>query len=272
MSEGDPKAAFPAAVVPDRWEALRELTPARIALGHTGVSLPTKHHLAFQMAHARAAKAVHEALDPDAFAALLAAKGWPAIALSSAVADRTEYLTRPDRGRRLSDESRAALSAVVSAEAPQLAFVVVDGLSRAAIEAHALPFLEAAMPMAADAGWTVGPIAVVRNGRVAVGDEVGEILGATITVVLIGERPGLSSPDSLGVYLTHGAKVGTTDEARNCISNVRGAGLPPADAAAKLFWLLKESFGRGFSGVALKDDAPVSQAIDGGGRNFLTGR
>lgn len=258
-------------VVADHWESLRRLTPARIALGHTGVSLPTQHHLAFQMAHARAAKAVHDTLDPDAFTAELSGHGVAALALSSAVADRTEYLTRPDRGRRLSAESLAALQAR-NAEPADLAFVVVDGLSSAAINANATAFLAAILPMVAEAGWSTAITTVVRNGRVAVGDEIAEALGARIVVVLIGERPGLSSPDSLGLYMTYEAKVGTTDEARNCISNVRREGLPPEEAAQKLMWLLRESFGRELSGVALKDDAPVSGAIGTGGRNFLTSR
>ncbi|MEM8576188.1 MAG: ethanolamine ammonia-lyase light chain EutC, partial [Pseudomonadota bacterium] len=177
----------------------------------------------------------------------------------------------PDRGRRLSAESLATLKGL-DAPLTDLAFVVVDGLSSAAIHANAADFLSAVIPMVAENGWSTAVTTVVRNGRVAVGDEVAEALRARIVVVLIGERPGLSSPDSLGLYMTYQAKVGTTDEARNCISNVRSEGLKPEEAAQKLVWLLRESFGRGLSGVALKDDAPVSGAIGTEGRNFLTSR
>lgn len=266
-------------VTTNPWSALRRYTDARIALGRAGVSLPTQAQLAFQLAHAQARDAVHLALDPTALRQALADLGHEAVGLHSAAADRNSYLQRPDLGRRLGAESRALLmsrlsapqQALVSLQASALdqaivervhdvAFVVADGLSALAICRHAVPFLQALLPRLLDEGWQVAPLTLVSQGRVAVADEVGQLLRARMVVVLIGERPGLSSPDSMGLYLTWMPRVGLSDANRNCISNVRPAGLPYDEALRKLHYLMTEARARAISGVALKDEAPSSDA------------
>ena len=261
------------------WGELRQFTSARIALGRAGISLPTQPHLAFQLAHARARVAVHREADFTALRSALQALGPEVHLLHSAAATRPIYLQRPDLGRRLDDASAAALGGGVGGESsgslsgslsgapdgvargrpgPDVVFVIGDGLSSLAIEANAAPFLGAVLPGLQQAGWRVGPMALVRNARVAIGDEIGERLGAALVVVLIGERPGLSSPDSMGIYLSWQPRVGLTDEARNCISNVRAQGLSYPVAAHKLRYLMEQARQRGHSGVSLKDesDAP----------------
>jgi ethanolamine ammonia-lyase small subunit len=197
--------------------------------------------------------------------------------LQSAAANRAQYLQRPDYGRKLNAESRARLQALRVTQKLQsddrpydLALVVVDGLSALAMEQNALPFINALLPLLATEDWKLAPVCVVRQGRVALGDEVGQLLGAKLVVVLIGERPGLSSPDSMGLYMTWMPAVGLTDAARNCISNVRPAGVPYVEAAFKLLYLLSNARNRALSGVALKDetvgaDAQLSSSL----RNFL---
>ena len=244
---------------PDPWLALRQFTAARIALGHTGVSQPTAAQLDFQLAHARARDAVHQALDTASLRKALAA-AWPdappALLLHSAAENRNVYLQRPDLGRRLDTPSRALLAAGGGGEPRyDLCFVVADGLSARAIHQNAAPLLRALRARLQAQAWTVAPLVVVEQGRVAVGDEVGELLGAQAVVVLIGERPGLSSPDSMGMYLTWAPRVGLTDESRNCISNVRPAGLGMEDAAARLHYLLLAAHRRRLSGVRLKDES-----------------
>ena len=249
-------------VIANPWHALRQFTDARIALGRAGVSLPTAAHLAFQLAHAKARDAVHLALDVPALQAMLqtALAGQQTLALHSAAADRNIYLQRPDLGRRLDPASRQELEALRTPEKPSaarrydLAFVVVDGLSALAIEQNAAPFLSILQRRIAAENWSIAPTCIVRQGRVAVGDEVAELLGAKAVVVLIGERPGLSSPDSMGLYLSWMPRVGLTDAGRNCISNVRPAGLRYEDAAYKLHYLLSEAHRRQLSGVGLKDE------------------
>ncbi len=259
----------------DPWQALRRFTAARIALGRSGVSQPTNAQLDFQLAHARARDAVHQALETADLARTLDA-AWPGssppLLLHSAAENRNVYLQRPDLGRRLDAPSRARLAAHGGAGEPScdLAIVVADGLSALGINQHAAPFLQALHARLAGESWTFAPLAIVEQGRVAVGDEVGELLGAKIVVVLIGERPGLSSPDSMGLYLTWAPRAGLTDERRNCISNVRPAGLGFGEAAARLHYLLSESRRRELSGVALKDETIAGEALgDGGGRAFL---
>lgn len=251
-------------VIANPWAALRQFTDARIALGRAGVSLPTAAHLDFQLAHAKARDAVHLALDaPQLAQSLNAARGdqqASCLLLHSAVADRPTYLQRPDLGRRLDAASRAALDALYPpAQTPSsrpydLAFVVVDGLSALAIEQNAVPFLRILQARIAAENWSVAPICIVEQGRVAIGDEVAERLGAKAVVVLIGERPGLSSPDSMGLYLTWMPRVGLLDASRNCISNVRPAGLGFDEAAYKLHYLLSQARQRQLSGVELKDE------------------
>lgn len=274
----------PEPVIANRWDVLRRHTSARIALGRAGVSLPTAAHLAFQAAHAQARDAVHQALDHDGLVARLAAAGHAVAPARSAAPDRVAYLQRPDLGRRLNLGSRERLADLGAAQGEtDVAFVIADGLSALAVERHALPLLEAIRRRLAEEGdWRVAPVVVVEQGRVAVGDDVGAALRAGMAVVLIGERPGLSAPDSLGVYLTFAPRPGRTDAERNCISNIHQGGLGYAAAAETLHYLLREARRRGLSGVMLKDDArdvvqgPVAEANvdvwgrsepDGGGRD-----
>ncbi|MBT9474456.1 ethanolamine ammonia-lyase subunit EutC [Polaromonas sp.] len=251
-------------VVANPWTALRQFTDARIALGRAGVSLPTAAHLAFQLDHARARDAVHLALDvprlAQALNTALDRPSAPCVTLHSAAANRTVYLQRPDLGRRLDGASVRtlnALRAVPQKSSPRpydLAFVVIDGLSALAITQNAVPFLAGLQHRIAAENWSVAPVCIAAQGRVALGDEVGELLGAKAVVVLIGERPGLSSPDSMGLYLTWMPRVGLLDASRNCISNVRPAGLSLDEAACKLHFLLAQAHQRQLSGVSLKDE------------------
>jgi ethanolamine ammonia-lyase small subunit len=245
-------------VVPASWERLRRFTDARIALGRAGHSQPTSAHLAFQLAHAQARDAVHLPFEPDALAQALQALGLSTLRLHSAAPDRATYLQRPDLGRQLDLASRERLLAHRGTRpAPDLAFVIADGLSALAVMRHAGPLMDALLHRLREdpaQHWTVAPVALVEQGRVALGDEVGEALGARTVVVLIGERPGLSSPDSLGIYFTWAPRPGRRDAERNCISNVRDAGLPPARAAAKLHALLAQARQRQLSGIGLKDE------------------
>lgn len=267
-------AAPNATVSAHPWLALRQFTQARIALGRTGISLPTAAQLDFQLAHARARDAVHLALDVAEVTAGMAraAPGLACVPLHSAAADRHVYLQRPDLGRRLDQASRAALAGMARQEGGyDLALVVADGLSALAIAQHAQPFVAALLARLALESWSLAPLVIVDQGRVAVGDEVGQLLGARAVLVLIGERPGLSSPDSMGLYLTWAPRVGLLDDSRNCISNVRPAGLGYEAAAYKLHYLLSEARRRGLSGVALKDETVAHGAdlADAAPRNFL---
>jgi ethanolamine ammonia-lyase small subunit len=246
-----PTGPVPAA--PDPWVALRALTPARIALGRAGVSLPTAAHLAFQLAHARARDAVQDALDAPRLLEVLSALGIGALEVRSAAPDRTTYLQRPDLGRRLETASRAALAAAAVPEGVDAVLVVADGLSARAAQAHAPAVLAALVPRLREQGWRLGPAVVAVQGRVALGDEIGALLQARLVLVLLGERPGLSAPDSLGAYLTWDPRPGRTDAERNCVSNIRPEGLVPALAADMLHHLMLESARRRLSGVALKD-------------------
>jgi ethanolamine ammonia-lyase small subunit len=225
---------------------LRSFTPARVALGRTGHSLPTTEFLRFQWDHARARDAVWEQLDPGSL-------GVPHILLHSAAADRRTYLRRPDLGRTLSADSRLRLQR----GSYDAAIVLADGLSAAAVQRHAAPLLREMAPGWAEEAWRLAPLTVVLQGRVAIGDEIGELLGAQMVAVFIGERPGLSSPDSLGVYLTWDPRPGRTDAERNCISNIRAEGLSYQQAAAQLALYLLESRRRRLTGVALKVESRV---------------
>ena len=241
-------------VVAQPWSRLRRYTAARIGLGRAGASLPTAAHLAFQQAHAAARDAVHAPLDAQALLAGLRALGEAPLQVQSRAADRAAYLQRPDLGRRLGDESAAALAAL-RAPAADLAFVLADGLSALALQRQALPLFTALRErLLQQGGWTWAPPVVATQARVALGDEVGELLQARCVVVLIGERPGLSAPDSRGVYIRRAPRIGRVDAERNCISNVRPEGLAPAAAAAKLHTLLGLARTRQLSGVALKDE------------------
>ena len=248
----------------DPWQELKRFTQARIALGRSGTSMPTKEVLDFSLAHAMARDAVHLALDADALEAAIQAQGFATVQVHSRAPDRASYLLRPDWGRSLDEASLSKLidnknagKASNVANAPiDFLMVVGDGLSSLAVSRHAQPLLEE-IRNALPSDWTVGPVVIARQARVAIADEIGEALGASIVVMLIGERPGLSSPDSLGIYLTHAPKHGCSDADRNCISNVRPDGLSYAAAAKKLIWLAKEAHRLKLSGVALKDESDI---------------
>ncbi|WP_408980411.1 ethanolamine ammonia-lyase subunit EutC [Pseudomonas sp. B21-051] len=241
------------------WLELRRLTPARIALGRTGTSLPTSAQLDFQFAHAQARDAVHLPFDHAGLSAQLSERGRESLLLHSAATDRNSYLQRPDLGRKLSDASAQTLRDYASAHpgGVDLAIVVADGLSALAVHRHTLPFLTRLEEQMSADGWSLAPVVLVEQGRVAIGDEIGQLLGAKMLVMLIGERPGLSSPDSLGLYFTYNPKIGLTDAYRNCISNVRLEGLSYGMAAHRLLYLMREACRRQLSGVNLKDEAQV---------------
>jgi len=235
---------------------LRSLTPARVALGRSGASLPTRALLDFTLDHARARDAVHAVFDAPRLVADLRALGLLVVTeANSRAVDRRDYLRRPDLGRRLDVGSVEALAR--SAPEPcQLAVVIGDGLSAAAVHAHAVALVMRLLPLlAADDGVAIGHVVVASGARVALGDEIGAILGARMVVMLIGERPGLSAPDSLGAYLTFAPKPGRTDAERNCVSNIHKAGLSYDEAAFKIAWLIREGLAREVSGVALKDES-----------------
>lgn len=237
------------------WEALRRYTSARIALGRAGDSLPTAPQLAFQLDHARARDAVHLPFDAEGVAAALQAAGLPAILAHSAAPDRATYLKRPDLGRRLSEASREALAAAgAAAGGYDAVFVIADGLSALAVHRHAAALAARVAGALAGLGWRLAPAVVVSQGRVAVADEVGELLRGEQAAILIGERPGLSVADSLGVYLTYGPRRGRTDAERNCISNIHGRGQSYEAAMATLVYLMSEARRLRLTGVALKDD------------------
>lgn len=238
---------------PALWSDLRRFTDARVGLGRVGNAQPIAAHLDFQEAHARARDAVHSALDVEALAMLLAPLGLPVHRVRSAAPDRRTYLLRPDLGRRLRDEDRAHLTPTPGC----VAFIVADGLCAIGVQAHAAPVLALLVPALRAMPLAPGPIVIAEQGRVALGDDIADALGAIAAVVLIGERPGLSATDSLGIYITWSARRGRSDAERNCISNIRPAGLSYAEAAAKASWLLGAARALGATGVTLKDETPA---------------
>ena len=236
----------------DPYDRFRSATPARIGLGITGQALPTTPMLALQHAHARARDAVHARLDVEG---LSAAFGQASVLVDSAAPDRANYLRNPGLGRRL-----GAAALLPERGDHDLAIVVADGLSASAVNAHAAP-LHGAL-IARLEGWRLTPVILVRQGRVAIGDEIGERRGARAVVVLIGERPGLSAADSMSAYITWGPRVGRADSERNCVSNIRTPlGLAPERAADTIAWLLGEARRLGFTGVDLKDRRTEAQAL-----------
>jgi ethanolamine ammonia-lyase small subunit len=252
-------AAF---VVDDPWSHLARLTPARIALGHTGCALPTREVLNFALAHARARDAVHTRFDVARIEAAIRTAGFETLTVVSAAGSRETYLRRPDLGRRLSPASRAMLEARTAPDV-DLVLVVADGLPATAVHAQAVPLIAALWPLIVQADCRTAPIVLAGEARVALGDEIGALLKARAVAVLVGERPGLSSPDSLGVYLTFAPKIGRTDAERNCVSNIRQEGLAPEAAAVKVAWLLREAFRRELTGIALKDESDRALAPPG---------
>jgi ethanolamine ammonia-lyase small subunit len=242
------------AASPDGWATLRAYTAARIALGRCGAGLPTKAALEFGLAHALARDAVHAPFEASALQRRLEADGWATLRVHSSAPDRAAYLQRPDWGRVLDEDSahRLAIVALPKDGRPRLAIVLADGLSARAAW-HALPLLRALRPLLGH--WSITPVVLAEQARVALGDPVGAALEADAVVVMLGERPGLSAPDSLGLYLTWGPRPGRTDAERNCIANVRPQGVGAAAAAEKLAWLLDSARRLGASGVTLKDDS-----------------
>lgn len=246
----------------DPWQHLRKHTAARIALGRTGGSQPTGAVLDFRLSHARARDAVHSAFDVDSLVQTLRARNIYTVRLATAAADRRTYLLRPDLGRKLDAASRQKLFANIPSWGKRdLAIVVSDGLAAQAAELHATATLAPLVERLVADGWTLFPVFVVPFARVKLQDEIGELLGARHTLMLLGERPGLGSPDSLGAYFTHQPRASCTDADRNCISNIRPDSLPPEHAAEKLARLLAESAHLGLSGVALKDTHPSPRTI-----------
>jgi ethanolamine ammonia-lyase small subunit len=236
------------------WTELRRLTAARIGLRRTGASIATAALLDFQLAHARARDAVHEPLDEARLVGELAGSGSPVLTVASAVGeDRQRYLMRPDLGRRLTPDAEAVLAPY--ANGYDLAIVVTAGLSARAVQLHAQPVLASVLPAFFAENWQIAPIVIVRHGRVAVGDAVAAALRASCVAVLIGERPGLTAPDSMGAYLTWQPNQQSTDADRNCISNIRPQGIAYRDAAFKLKQMLRVIRARRLSGVRLKDDS-----------------
>lgn len=246
--------------VPAPWLSLRQLTPARIAIGRAGSGVPTSELLEFGLAHARARDAVHRALDAEALVAGLRGLGLSPSLVHSAAPDRATYLRRPDLGRRLADGQP------IPKCGNDLGLVVADGLSALAVERHAVPLISALIALAPQR-WAGAGCVVALQGRVALGDGIGAAMGAKLVVVLIGERPGLSSPDSLGAYLTWAPRAGRVNAERNCVSNIRPQGLGYEAAARRVDWLAAAGLARGLTGVGLRDES----ALDNQGRTTISG-
>lgn len=251
MMSSDPPHGRDLSAVADRLARLKQFTPARIGLGRAGPGQPTAANLKFLLDHARARDAVHAALDFEAIAGALSARGWTPIHVQSAAGDRTEYLRRPDLGRRLSPAGRLILER--QERGSDVSVVAADGLSSSAIATNLLPTLISLRPLLQRRRLTIGPLVLVEQGRVAIGDEIGELMDAKLALVLIGERPGLSAADSLGAYITWRPRVGSMDSRRNCISNIRAAGLPPEGAARQIDELVGRAFMHSTTGVGLNE-------------------
>jgi ethanolamine ammonia-lyase small subunit len=233
---------------------LRDLTPARVGLGRAGASMPTDALLEFTLDHARARDAVHSGFDVSALMFGLGNLGLETVEVRSRVRDRKDYLRRPDLGRMLDEDSRQRLARRDGGPC-QLAMVVGDGLSPSAVDRHAIQLVQNLQPKLASDGIDIGCAVVASGARVALGDAIGAVLGARMVAMLIGERPGLSTPDSLGAYLTFGPRIGRNDAERNCISNIHGSGLGYDEAASRIAWLIRTGLARGVTGVALKDES-----------------
>lgn len=242
----------------DKWSALKAFTSARIALGRIGTSVPLEESLAFKLAHAHARDAVYSGLHLEEISKKLQLLHLPFHYVQSQASNRQEYLQRPDLGRKLNIASQERLKEL-SVDACDVAIVVADGLSATAINDHAMPLLQLLVPKLQQAGFNLAPLTVAEQARVAISDEIGEILKARLSLILIGERPGLSSPNSLGAYFTYAPKSGLTDESRNCISNIRPEGLPYNFATDKIFYLIQEALRKKLTGVVLKDEMDLLQ-------------
>jgi ethanolamine ammonia-lyase small subunit len=248
--------------VRDAWHTLRQHTHARIALGRAGVSQVTTDHLAFQWDHACARDAVWSELDSTALLAALSDAAIAALALQSQAPDRATYLKRPDLGRQLSAPDALLLEEhMAGVTTPDVALVVADGLSARAVQEQAVPMVMALVTRIVERGWSVGPVCVLRQGRVAIGDGIGEMMGARLCILLIGERPGLSSAASMGAYLTWNPRVGCTDAERNCVSNIHAGGLSLAAGLDAIWHLASESMRLRLTGVGLKDERTPGQGL-----------
>ncbi|MFT4032270.1 MAG: ethanolamine ammonia-lyase subunit EutC [Siphonobacter sp.] len=236
----------------DDWQSLKAFTDARIALGRTGVSIPLRESLQFKLAHAHAKDAVYSALHFDQLTITLESAGLQTHTVQSKAPNRDTYLQRPDLGRVLNHQSSQKLRELSLPES-DLSIIVADGLSAAAVNENAWPVIQFLIEKATAKGYSLAPIILAEQARVAIADEIGSLLKARMTIILIGERPGLSSFDSMGAYLTFAPKPGLTDERRNCISNIREKGLPPPLAADKIMYLIDGAFRLQLSGVMLKD-------------------
>jgi ethanolamine ammonia-lyase small subunit len=251
MMANDPPDADNQPTLADGLARLRRFTPARIALARAGCGQTTATSLNFMLDHARARDAVHATLDFSAIAEALRAQGWSVLHVHSAAGDRAEYLRRPDLGRRLSPAMRPIIASQIRGS--DVAIVAADGLSASAIATNLLPVLDCLGPLLRARRRAIGPLVLVEQGRVAIGDEIGELLDAKLAVVLIGERPGLSAADSLGAYITWRPRIGTMDAGRNCVSNIRPAGLAPEEAAMQIAELIARAFAHAVTGVRLND-------------------
>jgi ethanolamine ammonia-lyase small subunit len=249
--------------------SLRDFTMARVGLERSGAALATREVLAFQLAHAMARDAVHHSMDRASMHMGCAARNWPLVAVHSQAADRIAYLRRPDLGRRLEQRAREALESHTQNTGCDLTVTIVDGLSALAVQRHALPLLDLLLALFDAAGWSRSELVLVEQGRVAIGDQIGMCLHASLVLVLIGERPGLSSPDSLGAYLTWHPAAGRTDAERNCISNIRPEGLGYQEAAKRIFALACAARQRHLTGVELKEDYAALPGGRIGNTNFL---
>lgn len=238
----------------DPWANLRQHTDARVGIGRAGNSIPVKQMLNFKLAHAHARDAVYSKLDNDLLDAQLQVLGLPVLHLESKAGYREQYLKRPDYGRVLSGKSVVELENFGDT-LHDIVIIIADGLSANAVNQNAVKLLQQLLPMLQKAGFKAAPVCLVEHGRVAIGDDIAAVLKANLSVVLIGERPGLSAADSMGAYLTYAPVRGLTDEARNCVSNIRQGGLPHHEAVGKLYYLIQQAFRRKISGIMLKDDA-----------------
>jgi ethanolamine ammonia-lyase small subunit len=239
--------------ISDSWESLKEFTAARIALGRVGDSIPLNESLKFKLAHAHARDAVYSELDRKVLINDLADFGLPIVEIHSRAENRNQYLQRPDLGRTPDEQSCQTLKEHFSSF--DICLILADGLSASAINTNVIPLLKALLPLLRGMGYKLAPLCLAAQARVALSDHIANGLGATLAVILIGERPGLSSADSIGAYLTYQPKPGLTDESRNCVSNIRPQGLEFDPAAKKIFYLIREAFRRKLSGVELKDNA-----------------
>jgi ethanolamine ammonia-lyase small subunit len=242
---------------PDAWQFLQNYTPARIARGRAGHSIPTSELLKFQADHAQARDAVYSELDSvNLSESIKKVFDLPVFNLKSEVNNRSQYLQRPDLGRTLSQISRDELLNINCSES-DICFVIADGLSAEAVNQNTLPILENLIPKLVSINWKIAPISIVEQGRVAIADEIGFLLKSEIVVILIGERPGLTSPNSMGAYITFHPYVGMTDESRNCVSNIRPEGMDFQMATDKILYLLTEMKSKKLSGVDLKDEYDI---------------